>query len=334
MTRTPLIWIGLAGIAPDDNARAQDWQHRLDAVMIAIALLALPAYVLEVATTEPTLQHLAHALDVAIFVAFLLETLWMLHVTSKPVRYLVENWLNVLIVIAAGTSVVGAPTEWIALIRTARVAVSSLLLIRAVAEVDILFTRKGAPLLVGTAALVMLSGGAMFYWLEPTIHNYWDGLWLAFVTGATIGYGDYVPTSGAARMFAVFMAIAGVTLITLFTANVVAFFLGAREDTARELIGVIEQMRRDLAELRREPGPAQEGEMRGEIDALRAEIAAAACGARGDTGRSRATPPRHARRLIRIGSTPGSLRPTPRHAQRTCALRCRFRRRRRRAGAG
>jgi hypothetical protein len=25
--------------------------------------------------------------------------------------------------------------------------------------------------------------GAMMCWLEPTIHNYWDGLWLAFVTG-------------------------------------------------------------------------------------------------------------------------------------------------------
>src|SRR5512140_1469757 len=112
MTRTPLIWIGLAGTAPDDNPRAQDWQHRLDAVMIGIALLALPAYVLEVASSDPTLQSLAHILDVAIFVAFLLETLWMIHVSSHPVRYLVENWLNVLIVIAAGTTVVGAPTAW------------------------------------------------------------------------------------------------------------------------------------------------------------------------------------------------------------------------------
>jgi voltage-gated potassium channel len=185
MTRTPLTWIGLAGVAADDNARAQDWQHRLDAVMIAIALLALPAYVLEVATTDATLQGLSHALDVAIFLAFLLETLWMVHVSSQPLRYLVENWLNVLILIAAATSVLGAPTEWVALIRTARVAVSSLLLVRAVAEVNILFTRKGAPLLLGTAALVMLGGGAMFYWLEPTIHTYWDGLWLAFTTGAT-----------------------------------------------------------------------------------------------------------------------------------------------------
>ena len=29
MTHTPLAWIGLAGIAPDDNPRALYWQERL-----------------------------------------------------------------------------------------------------------------------------------------------------------------------------------------------------------------------------------------------------------------------------------------------------------------
>jgi voltage-gated potassium channel len=153
------------------------------------------------------------------------------------------------------------------------VTVSSLLLVRAVAEVNILFTRKGAPLLLGTAALVMLGGGAMFYWLEPTIHTYWDGLWLAFTTGATIGYGDLVPTSGAARMFAVFMAIAGVTLITLFTANVVARFVSAREDTAQELIASIQEMRREITALGRDARAAPDADLHSEIDALRAEIA-------------------------------------------------------------
>src|SRR3954447_12559023 len=101
MTHSPLAWIGLAGIAPDDNPRAQHWQKRLHGVMVTIALLAVPAYVFETADVYPTLKHLANVLDTVIFVAFLLEAIWMAHVSSHPVRYLFENWLNLIILIGA-----------------------------------------------------------------------------------------------------------------------------------------------------------------------------------------------------------------------------------------
>src|SRR4051794_17290285 len=47
MTGNPLVWIGLAGVEDDDTPRARAWQQRLHGVMIGIALLALPAYLLD-----------------------------------------------------------------------------------------------------------------------------------------------------------------------------------------------------------------------------------------------------------------------------------------------
>jgi voltage-gated potassium channel len=271
LTINPLIWIGLAGIEDDDNERARLWQHRLHRLMIAVALLALPAYLMDSATSHPALHQVASALDVLIFVAFLFETLWMLHVTSFPVRYLLENWLNVVILAGAAASALGAATEWVVLIRVARVAVGSLVLVRALAEFKVLFTRRGAPLLVGATCLVLLGGGGMLYWLEPSITSYWDGLWLAFVTGTTIGYGDFVPTSPAARVFAVFIAIVGVALMTLFTANLVAIFLGRDDGTSAEqaLVPLRQDVERHLLESR-DRWNALETELR----ALHAEIAA------------------------------------------------------------
>ncbi|HZQ60631.1 MAG TPA: ion channel [Casimicrobiaceae bacterium] len=262
MTANPLVWIGLAGIGPDDNARARLWQQRLHGVMIGVALLALPAYLLDAGGEHPALHHVARVLDGVIFGAFLLETLWMLYVTSHPARYLVENWLNILIIVGSASSAGGAATDWIALIRVARVAVGSLVLVRALSEFRVLFTRRGAPLLVGMAALIMLSAGGIMYWLEPTVHSYWDGLWLSFVTGMTIGYGDYVPTSGAARVFAVFVALVGVALMTLFTANVVAFFIGDHSGSADKMG---ESLRREIA--------LQTAQLEREVQALRADIA-------------------------------------------------------------
>jgi hypothetical protein len=111
-----------------------------------------------------------------------------------------------------------------------------------------LFTRRGAPILVGAAFLVLLAAGGMFYWLEPTIETYWDGLWLAFVTGMTIGYGDVVPTTGAARIVAAGIGLIGVALVTLFTASIVSFFVGGEETQLRR------DLQRDIVELRQEIG--------------------------------------------------------------------------------
>lgn len=270
MTANPLVWIGLAGVEPDDNARAHLWQQRLHAVMIGIALLALPSYLLDAAGDHPALHQIATVLDIVIFGAFLLETLWMLYVTSYPVRYLLANWLNVVILIGSAASAAGATAEWIPLIRVARVAVGSLVLLRALSEFRVLFTRRGAPLLVGAAALIMLAAGGVMYWLEPTVDSYWDGLWLSFVTGMTIGYGDVVPTSPAARVFAVFVALVGVALVTLFTANVVAFFIGDR--SSREEVNPT--LRQELAEAVRNEIVLHDARLASEVQALREEIAA------------------------------------------------------------
>jgi voltage-gated potassium channel len=259
--RNPLIWVGLAGVERDDDARAYFWQQRLRWVMVGVALLALPGYLLDNAQ-HSTLQRIATLLDALIFCAFLAETVWMAHLSSHPAHYLVANWLNLVILVGTFASVLGATTEWIALVRILRVAVSGLLLARTLARFGVLFTRRGAPLLVGTAVLIMLATGGMFYWLEPTINNYWDGLWLAFVTGSTVGYGDVVPTSGASRMLAVITTLIGVSLVALFTANIVSFFVGHEERQFRR------DLRRDVAELQ-----DQIVGLRGDVANLRTEFA-------------------------------------------------------------
>jgi len=219
MTSNPLIWIGLAGVAPDDNPRALEWQKRLHPFMVAIALLSLPAYMLDTALQHPDWHRVATVLDAVILAAFT-------------------------------AALLGAATEWVAVVRVMRVAVSGLVMLRALTGFRDLFTHRGAPALIGIAFLTLLCAGGMFYWIDPAIHSYWDGLWLAFTTGTTVGYGDVVPTTGASRAFAALMVLIGVSLMTLFTANVVAFFVGREEtELRRELHQDIIKLRAEVAHL-------------------------------------------------------------------------------------
>jgi voltage-gated potassium channel len=274
VSHSPLAWIGLAGVDPDDDERALYWQKRLHAVMIGIAMLALPAYILDSAGTSPLLRHVATALDAVIFVSFLAEAAWMASLSRHTVRYLADNWLNQVVLVGSLASLLGAATEWVALVRVLRVAIAGLVLVRTVTGFSMLFTRSGAPKLVGAAFLILLAAGGILYWIEPTINSYWDGLWLAFVTGMTIGYGDVVPTTGASRVVAAGVGLIGVALVTLFTASVVSYFVGGDEARLRG------ELQRDMADLRSEIARLLDSEeihfrdeLRRDINQLRRQMA-------------------------------------------------------------
>ena len=274
MTHNPLLWIGLGGVAPDDNETAHYWQQRLHWIMVAIAFMSVPAYLLTAADLHPIWHDLASVLDFIILFAFVAEMLWMLHVSTFPLRYLFENWLNMVIILGAAAAALGAATEWIAIVRAMRAAVAVLVVVRTAAEFRVLFTRRGAPMLTGIAFLVLLAFGAVFFWLDPAIKSFWDGLWLAFVTGTTVGYGDVVPTTGVTRFIAALMVLLGVALMTIFTANVVAFFIGGEETRMREAL------QRDIVTLRGEIELLLDAEelritleLHKEIRALREELA-------------------------------------------------------------
>ncbi|HNJ84677.1 MAG TPA: ion channel, partial [Piscinibacter sp.] len=43
---------------------------------------------------------------------------------------------------------------------------------------------------LGVAGIVLVGCGVVYWWIEPHTPTLSDGLWLAFVTASTLGYGD------------------------------------------------------------------------------------------------------------------------------------------------
>ena len=83
------------------------------------------------------------------------------------------------------------------------------------------------------------------------MHSYADGLWLAFETGATVGYGDIVPTTPASRLFASFMVMLGFAMLSLVTGAIAAAFVGEDERKLRhELHADIKALRLEVQALR------------------------------------------------------------------------------------
>ncbi|MBC7514025.1 MAG: ion transporter [Herminiimonas sp.] len=103
------------------------------------------------------------------------------------------------------------------------------------------------------AVVLLAVAGGGFYWLEPRVLTYADGLWLAFITGATVGYGDLVPSTPAARIFAVFIVLLGYALFSVVTASIAALFVSEDEKRfEKELHADIRSLRAEIAALRSE----------------------------------------------------------------------------------
>ncbi|MDE1948124.1 MAG: two pore domain potassium channel family protein [Burkholderiales bacterium] len=107
------------------------------------------------------------------------------------------------------------------------------------------------------ALAVLFLCGAGFWWLEPSVHSLGDGVWLAFTTAATVGYGDVVPTSTAAKIFAVFVVLLGLGVLTTVTAAIAATWVETEERRAqrellRRLSNQLDSVRAELAALRAE----------------------------------------------------------------------------------
>ena len=114
-------------------------------------------------------------------------------------------------------------------------------------------TRRGLLYSLVLCVLILSLGGFGFWVLEPRAHSFSDGLWLAFTTAATVGYGDIVPSTHASRAFSVIVVLFGLAVLSLVTASVAAMFVETEErQIERDLMQEIGSLRAEVRSLRDE----------------------------------------------------------------------------------
>lgn len=117
--------------------------------------------------------------------------------------------------------------------------------------------RRGVVYSLVLCFLILLIGGVGFWVIDPGVLTLSDGLWLAFTTAATVGYGDVVPSTQASRGFSVIVVLLGLAVLSLATASLAAIFVekdvAEEEDLlAQELLREINLLREDIRVLRDE----------------------------------------------------------------------------------
>lgn len=246
-----LLRYGMAGLPSDAPAHAHRWERHLNWPLFLVLFLAVPAFYIEVLEPSPELLQVGSLFILAIAVAFTGHLTVMLYLSGDRREYLHRNWMHVLIVIGSSVNLlaVGRPDSvlgWVV-----RIVWQGTALLRLIGFLTVFLRPGGLGAVLLLATLTLAAAGIGFYWLEPTVHSYGEGVWLAFASAATVGYGDYVPTTVASRVFAVFIVLLGYAVISMVTASIAALFIGEEEkELRREMHRDIKALRQEIAELR------------------------------------------------------------------------------------
>jgi voltage-gated potassium channel len=251
--RRPARW-GLA-LAPRNNLRAALLErHWRWPTMLALSA-TVPAFYAEMLQAAPNALT-----DIAYLLAALVLGAALAHVarrTTQPLAHLLANPTDLLLVLgllaAAWLPVSSQSTAALGV----RLVVAFLTLLRMVWALKHLITRGGLAYMLLTAVGVLGACGMGFWWLEPTTHSLPDGLWLAFTTAATVGFGDVVPTTPASKIFSVFVVLLGYGTLSLVTAAIAASWVETEErrverEIMRDMRHEVATVRNELVALRRE----------------------------------------------------------------------------------
>ncbi len=135
--------------------------HRAEPLILVLALLVIPAIVLE-ETSSDSLQAVAFVLNVVIWVGFAAELAFVLAVASNRLRTLRAHWLDAAIVVVSVpvTPAVLQGTRVLRLLRLLRFVRLGLLGARAVVAARTLFSPSGLRYVVVLVLLFVVVAGS------------------------------------------------------------------------------------------------------------------------------------------------------------------------------
>jgi voltage-gated potassium channel len=233
--------LGLAGVAVTETAVTQRIGAWLEWFMLCIAFWLPIQWYLQLQNTF-SIQELI-ALDWFVWGAFLSETLLLTVLVRRKFYYLRGNWLNLVIIIVACPIFYNHFTGF-GVLRLIRLLILFRIILPWLRNAHNMLTLNR----IGMTLLVFFIGtslsGVLVSTLNTGIKNPFEGIWWAWETVTTVGYGDVVPTTITGKLIAMVVMLLGIVLFSIVTATVSAYFVG--KDKKTELYTVIRKNKERL----------------------------------------------------------------------------------------
>lgn len=227
-----MLQLGFGGVSQHENPRARNWGKRLEWPMLLLALWILIDWYMRADGLGSELTH--RVTDWVIWGGFVTELTLMLWFVDDRWRYLKHNWMSLVIILGGLPALWGLHSFYAGAIRSLRLMVMLGILFKVSHDLRSILARHnlGTTLLICFIFLVI--SGFIIAALDPAFKGPIDGIWWAWVTMTTVGYGDLVPTTNEGRLFGAFLILLGLCMFSLLTASFSVFFIEKDEGQIAE----------------------------------------------------------------------------------------------------
>lgn len=258
--RSPELWPGISKIKNEEGEakRGDTMKERLKAgYEITTGALALFAVSLAVLDMTRGLNQWQRIADNIVLAVFIIDYIVRLFASGNKREFVKHNIFDLIAIIPFSSFFRAFRIARLArLMKIAKISKFFKLAaysLRLVNRAKIFFDTNGFKYVLALSCVLVAVGGVLIHFAEGMDLS--DGLWWAFVTTTTVGYGDISPSTGAGRAIAIVLMITGIGLLGTLTSTITSFFLNlkAEKPTHRdEVLSLVLSQLEDLDNLSNE----------------------------------------------------------------------------------
>lgn len=224
--------LGFGGVDASESLKAKRWGKRLEWPMLFLAMWILVDWYMRSEGQGSARGHLFT--DWVIWLGFITELAIMLLVVRDRKRYLRQNWMSLVIIAGGLPAIWGATALYAGAARMLRLMVMLGILFKVSRDMRSILARHNLGTTLLICLIFLIVSGLVISTLDPAFKTPIDGIWWAWVTITTVGYGDIVPSTNEGRLFGAILILVGICMFSLLTASFSVFFIEKDEGQLAE----------------------------------------------------------------------------------------------------
>lgn len=231
---------------------------------IVISTLAFVAVILCIIDLSEGLRPWQQMLDYGILTVFVVDYVIRFHVAKDKREFVRHNICDLIAILPFHTVFRAFKIAKIGrVLKFAKIPRIFAFLYRPMKKAKVFLNTNGFKYVAFVTVVMIGAGGFLIHYAEGM--SFSDGIWWAFVTATTVGYGDISPNTFYGRIIAMVLMLVGIGLIGTVTSTITSYFLnaGQKKSVENETIEMIKGKLDDFENLSEEDVEAICGVLRG-----------------------------------------------------------------------